>query len=134
MVERVEDAAQPPAQVAGLGELLVHPREVGGDRGPQVVVERGLDRLEREPEAAQRDDLVEPLDVRRAVAAVAGAGALGRAQQPDLVPVVQRPDREAGGRRELADCGWHPALHARTSRYVRFKGSWRVGARHVGSH
>src|SRR3954452_13549456 len=38
---------------------------------------------------------------------------------------MQRPDREARRCGKLADCAWHPALHAKSSRYVRFK---RVGA------
>jgi hypothetical protein len=53
------------------------------------VVEHALDLLEREARRAQRQDPVQATDVAVAVEPVAGAGALGRDEQPDLVVVVQ---------------------------------------------
>jgi hypothetical protein len=60
--------------------------------------------LEGEPEVLQRDDPVEPRQLARRVAAVAGRGVdAGRAQQPDRVVVAQHPDRHPAVAGEVAD-------------------------------
>ena len=62
------------------------------------------------------------------IEAMAGGGALGRHEQAHLVVVVQRPHRQPGRLRELADlpqpvfAGPH-ARNAKPSRRVRFKGA-----------
>jgi monoamine oxidase len=58
---------------------------------------------QREPEAAEGDDPVEPPDVVVVVQAVAGLRAPRRREQADLVVVVERANRQPGGRRDLAD-------------------------------
>ncbi len=99
LVERVEDAPQPPAEVASLGQLLLDTRQVGGDRRAQIralAFEGVADLVQREAKAAQGDDPVEPPHVAVRVAPVAGRRSLGRCEEPDLVPVMQRAHGEAG--------------------------------------
>jgi hypothetical protein len=67
-----------------------------------LAVERGRDLVERHPEPTQRHDPVEPPDVRGGVQAIAGTGALRGHEQSDLVVVMERPDGQAGGLRQVS--------------------------------
>src|SRR5690606_16826207 len=66
-------------------------------------VQQLADLLQREPELAQREDLLEPRDLLLPVQPVAGAAARGRPQQPDPVVVVQGADGQPGPAGQLAD-------------------------------
>lgn len=68
-----------------------------------VLVEQRRDLLQSEPQASQRQDLVEPPHVLSRIQAVTGRRPLPRHQEADIVVVVQRPDRRAGHLRELSD-------------------------------
>jgi hypothetical protein len=82
---------------------LSHLVQPGHDRGPlpaQVladvggrVVEQERDLLQREPEAPVHHDVLQAHHVVVGVEPVAGRAAAARAQQADLVVVVQRPHR-----------------------------------------
>lgn len=67
------------------------------------VVEQGRDLVEREAELPVEQDLLEPVEVRVAVAPVAGVAALARRQQADGVVVVQGPHRDPGEAGHLSD-------------------------------
>ena len=85
--------------VAHVGRVAgEHPAQAGGLRR-----ERRADLREREAEAAERDDRVEALGVVGAVAAVPGLAPFDGLEQPDRLVVTQRPDRQSGRLRELAD-------------------------------
>jgi hypothetical protein len=75
----------------------------GGAGVPGRVVEGLADVAQRKAEAAQQADAVEPLDVVGRVEPVAAGRAPRGRQQPDLVVVVERADREARGLRHLSD-------------------------------
>jgi hypothetical protein len=86
-----------------LGQLVANQ---AGRVDPGVEADR--DRLQAETEVAQGQHLVQPDQVGLGVLAVAGRAALARRQQPDVVPVVQGADGQAGGLGHLADpqgCG-----------------------------
>ena len=68
-----------------------------------VAVEDVRDLVQTEAELTQRDDPREPSDVAVAVEAVGGEGALGRDEQPELVVVMQSPNRQACRPRKLTD-------------------------------
>ena len=86
------------SRLVELGELAAHRR---GDVA--VAVERRRHLRQAQPELAQRHDPVQAAHVVGAVEPVSGIGPLRRDQQPDLVVVVQRPDRQAGPLGQLAD-------------------------------
>ena len=72
------------------------------------------DRVERQVELAIEQDLLQLLEVLVAVDAIACGGPLGRAQQPDRVVVMERPDADAREGRQLTDgVGGHLARESR---------------------
>ena len=76
-------------------EQLALPPQVGDRvRGRVADQLRDLAQAEAEPPVGQH--LPQPLRVGRVVGPVAGGGAPGRGQQPDLVVVMQRPHGDPG--------------------------------------
>jgi len=109
---------------------------------PIRIFEQALDLLEREPQRAQRHDVLEPNDLLLAIEAVPGVGAITGLEQSEFIPVVKRAHGETGISGEFANlepCLAHDAspfcagaatvtttiaftTHPGTSRGVRFKG------------
>jgi len=61
------------------------------------------DVIKREPEFAVEEDLLQPLEVRVVIDAVARRRSSGRRQQRDVLVVVKRSDRDARPLRNLSD-------------------------------
>jgi hypothetical protein len=78
-------------QVFEGGQVLCRPGQHGG----------GL--LQRQPERPQAPDPVQPPHILLRVAAVPGGGAFAGGEQADVVVVVQRAHRNAGGLRQFTD-------------------------------
>ena len=70
-------------------------------RGDGSVGEQRTDLLEAQSPLAQRQRPIQPGHVCAVVAAVPGSGT-ARTDQPDLIPVPQRPHRKTRGARQLA--------------------------------
>jgi hypothetical protein len=70
--------------------------------GPSPI-QHVTDGLEREPQLAQRDHLIDPLHVGDSVETVSRSRPGRWSDQPQLVPVVQRAHRETGGLGQLTD-------------------------------
>src|SRR6478609_8182515 len=93
----------------------------------------GADFGQRETEHLQRPDPVEPPDVFLGVAAVAGSRPPACRQQPNLVVVMERPDRDATRFGKFADapltCGTARLCHVnngKSSPHVRIKTNLRA--------
>jgi hypothetical protein len=117
----MEQPTEPGLHGGQRADLLLDASQVPPHRLGQPVLglQQRPDLLERQPEVPQGQQPVQPLDVRRAVEAMATIRALGRRQQPKLVVVMQRADGHARMLSQLSD-----AVHvrdARPSRNVRFK-------------
>jgi hypothetical protein len=106
-VQRGQQSHEPRTQARAQRHLRVQPLELCADQRARVAravaVEQRADLAEREAEAAERDDPVQAPDVLVGVQAIARLAAPRRRQQADLVVVMQRADRQARGRRHLAD-------------------------------
>src|SRR5262249_36723112 len=89
-------------------------RSLGKERGASVeagVVERSSDLLERKPELASNEDLLEAKEVSFAVQPIPGRAPRAGREEPDVVVVMKRPDRDPGERRELLDQELLSSLH-----------------------
>jgi hypothetical protein len=64
---------------------------------PLRIVQHRGDLPQREPEAAQQADPIQPGDIASRVHPVASVGPPRRRQQADVIVVVQGPDRQARG-------------------------------------
>ena len=91
----------PPYPCQPLDQQFVLAAQMRGGVGVRVVDEV-RDLVEGEAELAVEHDLLQPLQIVLAVAAVAGRRAVARRQQSDLVVVVQGPHRDAGERGDLS--------------------------------
>ena len=93
----VQQPRQPTLQGGQRADLLLDTGEMASHgRGRAVLgLQQRPDLLERQPEAPEREQPVQPLHVGRPIQAVAAARAFGRRQQPELVVVVQRADGHA---------------------------------------
>ncbi len=119
-LERARHGRQPVTQPLPRPQTFLDEAQVVEDDGPRIVV--GREQLacpvERQPEAAQRDDPVQPRHVLGAVEPMPRLGAADGTEQPDPVVVVQRPHGQPGGPGEVADAQWrrfrHDADDART--------------------
>ena len=82
------------------------------EAGPERVtaaVEQRSDLVEGEPELPVEEDLLEPRELGFAVLATAGGAPDGGREEPDLVVVVQRADRDPGHPRHVSDPVRHPS-------------------------
>lgn len=69
----------------------------------QIAVQERPDLLQRDAQAAQRDNTVQSPDVAAGVAAVPAFSPRRGRQQAELIVMMQRPDREPGLAGQLAD-------------------------------
>src|SRR5215204_4734799 len=90
------------------------------------IVHDGRDLFQGKPEFPVEQDLLQPLQIRLLVDAVSSRAASVGREQPDLIVVVQRPDRHTSEGRHFTNRVAHgsPPLHAKSkaSRHVRVKG------------
>ena len=91
-----------------------------GDRVGAAIGHDLSDLVKPEPELAVEEDPLQPVEIGVAIPAVAGSRPLARAEQADLVVVVQRPHGDARHAGHRAHGVTHGAQR-RPSRYVRVK-------------
>lgn len=105
---RVQQNGQAGTEPAGYFELAVELDEVGRHRGAQApggIVERPADLGQRQAQATQKADPVQPRDVSVVVEPVPGMAAARGDQQADLLVVVQGANGQPRRGRQLT----HPA-------------------------
>lgn len=89
----IEAIAQRLQMADPLDDLRPLVPERGDGRGARVV-DDASDLVQLQPQLAVDDDAAQPVEVARRVEPVSGSRSGGRAREVDLVPVVQRPDRQ----------------------------------------